>query len=104
MLLAQSHVSARDKDDSKLKRRAVHRSPGKLWKTLARRPSDEGCTTGHRLNWGPLLPNDIGRIAQHSRKEGRKVQTNVLKRHMCDSHAHVFVHLIRTCSTSGKLF
>ena len=37
----------------------------------ARRPSD--WTTSRRLKWGPFLPNEVGRIAQHVRKgEGRK--------------------------------
>ena len=26
---------------------------------------DEGCVIIHLLKWGPLPPNEIGRIAQH---------------------------------------
>ena len=37
-------------------------------KTSARRLSDEGCAISHRLSWGPLLPVDVGRIAQKFRK------------------------------------
>ena len=34
---------------------------------------DLGCATSHRLKWGSLPPNEVGRIAQHVRKgEGRK--------------------------------
>ena len=57
----------------------VQRSPGicltakKNRKTSARRPSDEGCVTSDRLKWDSLLPNELGRIAQHVRNgEGRK--------------------------------
>ena len=44
-----------------------------LRKTSARRPSDDGSATSHRLNWGSLPPIEVGRIAQHVRKgEDRK--------------------------------
>ena len=46
-----------------------------LWlrKTSATRQSDENCATSHRLKWGPLSPNEVGRVAQHVWKgEGRK--------------------------------
>ena len=38
----------------------------------ARRPSDESSATIHRLNWGPLPPNKVVRIAQHVREEEGK--------------------------------
>jgi hypothetical protein len=37
----------------------------KIQKLSARRPSDEGCGNDHRLQWSPLLPNDVGRLAQY---------------------------------------
>ena len=66
-----------DKGDNVLNTGDVHRSPEfslRLRKTLARKPSDEGCATSHGLKWGPLLPNDIGRFIQNSKegKEGKK--------------------------------
>ena len=43
-------------------------------KTSATRPSDEGSvTTSHRLKWGPLPPNEIGRIAQHLKKGEERI-------------------------------
>ena len=42
-------------------------------KTSAKRPSDEGCSTIHRLKWGPLPPNEVDMIAQQVEEgEGRK--------------------------------
>ena len=32
-------------------------------KTCVRRLSDKGCTTSHRLKFGPLPQNDVSRIA-----------------------------------------
>ena len=55
---------------------AFHSYPG-IWETVARRPCDEDCTTGHRLRWDPLPPRDVGMIAHHVRggeKERRKGQ------------------------------
>ena len=44
-----------------------------LWKTSARRPS-ESRVTSHRLKWGLLPPNEVGRIAELFRQgEGRKI-------------------------------
>ena len=37
-------------------------------KTSARRPSIEGYTI-HRLKWGPLPPNEVGKITKHVREE-----------------------------------
>ena len=35
--------------------------------------SDECCVASHHLKWGPLLANEVCRIAQHVRKgEGSK--------------------------------
>ena len=36
-------------------------------KISSRSPSDEGYGTSYRLKWGPLPPNEGGRIAQHVR-------------------------------------
>ena len=49
-----------------------------LRKTPARGQAvDNGCVTSRRLKRCPLLPNEVGRIAQHSRKEeGRKEGKN----------------------------
>ena len=38
---------------------------------LSKEIVDEGCATNHRLKWGPLLPNEFGRIAQQIKKEGK---------------------------------
>ena len=39
------------------------RTPEKLSKETV----NKGCATSHRLKWGPLPPNEVGRIAQHVR-------------------------------------
>jgi hypothetical protein len=65
---------ANDKGDNKMIPGAVHRSPV-ICLTAEEspgkpqlRPFDEG-----RLKWGPLLPNEVNRIAQHvSMGDGRK--------------------------------
>ena len=31
----------------------------------------EGCAPSHRLKWGPISPNEIGRIAQHVSPKGK---------------------------------
>ena len=36
------------------------------------KPSDEGCATTHRPTWGPLHPNEIGRVAQRVREGKRR--------------------------------
>ena len=41
-------------------------------KTSARPSSDESCATSRRLKWGPLLPNDVGRIAPYFRGRERE--------------------------------
>ena len=48
--------------------------PAILWSVVRlSNPVDEGFLTSHLLKWGPFLPNEVGRIAQHVRKgEGRK--------------------------------
>ena len=43
----------------------------------------EGCSTSHRLKWGPLHTNDVCRISQHlnereRKKERRKEHVNVV--------------------------
>ena len=55
---------------------AVHRSPD-ICVTAEENPTKpqqgdrlmKGCATSHRLKWGPFPPNEVGRIAQHVRKE-----------------------------------
>ena len=52
----------------------------KSLKTSARRPSDSSYPTIHRLKWGSLPPNEVGRIAQHvSKGEGRKGQVGLIR-------------------------
>ena len=47
----------------------LRKSPEKLSKETV----DEDSETIHRLKWGPLPPNEVGRIAQHVKKgKGRK--------------------------------
>ena len=41
---------------------------GKPRKTSGWKPSDKGCVTIHRLKWELLAPNDVDRIAQHTRE------------------------------------
>ena len=55
----------------------MYRSPGIFLpaEDLGRTSSHEGCATSHWLKWGPLPPNELGRIAQHVRKgEGGRGQ------------------------------
>ena len=63
---------------------AVHRSPG-IYFTAEENPGkpqlgetvDEGSANSHILKWGPLPPNEVGRIAQHVKKgEGGKEGMN----------------------------
>ena len=72
--------SANDKDNIEMIPGDVHRSPG-ICLTAEENPRNpqlgdrlmKGCTTSHRLKWGPFNPNEVSRIAQHVRKgEGRK--------------------------------
>ena len=37
-------------------------------KISAKRESNEGCATNHRLKWGSLSSNDVSRIAQQVKK------------------------------------
>ena len=43
----------------------------------ARRPFDEGYAISHRLKWGSLPPNEVGRIAQHIIQEGGRKEGKV---------------------------
>ena len=77
----QSGLSANDKGDNKIISVVVHRSPGICLKSEenpenpSKETVDEGCATSHRLKWGLLLPNEVGRIAQHVRnREGREME------------------------------
>ena len=78
-----SHLSTYNKGDNEMTPRAVHRSPG-IYFTAEENPGkpqlgetvDEGSANSHILKWGPLPPNEVGRITQHirngrGRKEGR---------------------------------
>ena len=38
------------------------------------RMSDEICRISHHLKWGPLPPNDIGRIAQQTREGNKRIK------------------------------
>jgi hypothetical protein len=65
--------------DNEMKLGAVHRSPGIYLKAGEKRgQSPRGdylmkvCATSHRLQWGPLHPNDVGRIEQPFREGKRK--------------------------------
>ena len=76
----QSRLSVNDKGDDMMILRAVHKSLSICLtaeenpkKTSARRPSDEGSANSHNLKWGPILLNEVSRIAKHvSKGEGRK--------------------------------
>ena len=58
-----------------------------LKNTSTKRPSDEGCVTSHSLKWGPLPPNEVGRITQHIREgEGKDRVGN--KRNTCNFYCH----------------
>ena len=65
---------ANDKGDNEMILGAVHRSPG-ICLTVKENPRKpqlgnspmKGCATSHRLKWGPLHPNEVGRTAQHVR-------------------------------------
>ena len=63
---------ANDKGDNEMILGAMHRSPGKPQKTLARRPSDEGLCDQSSPQMGPFLPNEVLRIAQNVRKREEK--------------------------------
>ena len=41
-------------------------------KISARRQSNKGYASSHRLKWGPLPPNDVDGIAQHVREGERR--------------------------------
>ena len=72
---SQSRLSANDKGDNEMMPRAVHRSPDTYLKGEQNKGEHllGGYTTRHRLKWGFLPPNEVGRIAKHVRKgEGRK--------------------------------
>ena len=61
-------VTFNDKGDNEMIPGAVHRSSGIYLiavENLRLETVDEGCATSHRLKWGPLLPNEVGRIAQY---------------------------------------
>ena len=71
---------ANDNVDNKMILEAVHRSPC-ICLTAEENPRKyqlgdcwwRGCVTSHLLKWGPIPPNEVGRVAQHIRKgEGRK--------------------------------
>jgi hypothetical protein len=79
----QSRPSANDMGDNEVILGAVHRSPG-IYLTAEENPGNQlgdrlvkCCATNHRLKWGSLPPNEVGRIAQHVReeKEGKKGRT-----------------------------
>ena len=61
---------------------AVHSSPGIYLKAdenpghLSYETVYEGCANGCCLKWGPLPPNEVGRFAQHVRKEVGKKEGN----------------------------
>ena len=47
--------------------KAVHRSPG-IYLTAEENTAKPQLEDRHRLKWGPLPPNEVGRIAQPVRK------------------------------------
>ena len=65
-------LSANDNGNNEVRGLSTNLLDLRMRKTSTRRPSDKGCLTRHRLNWYPLPKNEIGRIAQHIRKERRK--------------------------------
>ena len=69
---------ANDMGDNEMIPEAVHRSPG-ICLTAEKNPGKPqlgdhlGCATIHCFKWGSFPPNEVGRIAQHTRKgEGKK--------------------------------
>ena len=38
---------------------------------------DEGCATSRGLKWGSFSPNEVGKIVQHGKKEGKKEKTGL---------------------------
>jgi hypothetical protein len=76
---SQSRLSANDKGDNEMMPRAVHRSPDTYLKGEQNKGEHllGGYTTRHRLKWGFLPPNEVGRIAQNVTKgKGRKEREN----------------------------
>ena len=69
----QSRLLAYYMGDNEKKQGTVHRSTVRLRKTSDKRPYIEGCRISNRLIWGPLPPNDLGRIAQNV-SEGEKLR------------------------------
>ena len=57
----------------------------KLRKTSARRQSDKGYATSHHLRWDPLLPYDVGSIAQNIREDKEERRQAVSK---CTEESH----------------
>ena len=67
----QSRLSA-NKDDNEMIPEAVLISPG-IYFTAGKTPVKPQLGDSHRLKWGFLSLNKVGRIAEHVRKgEGRK--------------------------------
>ena len=66
--LASSVTSAKFKGDNEMKPVAVHIYPGIYLRVEAKETVVEGCATSHRLKWGSLPRNEVGRITQHVRK------------------------------------
>ena len=62
-----------DKDDNEMILGAVHRSPG-ICLTAEENPRKPQLVAVRpvRLKWGPVPPNEVGRIAQHVRKGEEK--------------------------------
>ena len=67
----ESRLSANDKSNKEMKPRAVHRpviTTAEKNYGKSRPALQSYRATSHCLKWGPLPPNEVGRIAQHVRK------------------------------------
>ena len=72
-----ARVSCQSANDNEVTPGAVYISIGiyltvEKYSGKTRQETDDGWTIYHRLKWGPMPPNYIGRIAQQGREEVRK--------------------------------
>ena len=59
-----SYQSANDKGDNEMRRSpGNYLMAGEIWKTSATKLANEGCVPSNGLKRGPLLLNDVNRIA-----------------------------------------
>ena len=68
-----SRQLANDKGNNEIIPGALHRSPS-IYQSAEENLRKMSMKT---LKWGPLPPNEKGRIAQHARKEERREEINI---------------------------